>query len=950
MNIQRRRFRRVFLSATALACALYVSPALAGTGSNPWGVPYTDVTPDPSIRFGKLPNGMKYAIRRNATPKGTASVRFNFAFGSIAESEKERGLAHFIEHLAFNGSTHVPEGDMIRILQRQGLAFGPDTNASTGFEDTTYMLDLPKTDNERIDTALFLMREVASELKIDQGAVDRERGVVLSERRARDNYQLKRALQGMQFQYPLTPYPNRFPIGTDEVLKTATADTIRDLYRRYYRPENATLIFVGDADPAIIERKIRAKFSDWQPQGPAGAKLDRGRVDLTRPAAVDVFTDPAVETSVALMVMTPWEDPADTRWNRRRQLIQGAAMSLLARRLQEISNRPDSKLIGASAGRSPSRDLGYTASISAAAKDGQWKDALQVAEQELRRALKFGFTASELKVQMSETEGALKRSAERSSTRSNQELANAILAIVEENDFITTPEFRYAFYRETAPSITLDEVNAEFRRLWAGSKPLVFVTDKSAVDKAEVTAALETSRQVAVAAPVDGGDLQFAYQDFGTPGKIVADKTITDLGIRTIRFANNVRLNLKKTDFENGSVRYSVRIAGGMLALPADKPGLPMLINSVFALAGLEKHSIEDLRKITAGHNVQPGLAVAEDALAVQGGTSTEDLPLQLQLTAAYVTAPGYRPEAANRWAGVLPVLEGQRRATAQNVSSFEVPRIIADGDPRFGVPSNEVLTQRTLDEAKAALQPLLQSAPIEIGIVGDFVDAQVIEAVAKTFGALPARDAAAPAYTEQRKARVRRDTTPVTLTHRGTEDQAMVTDVWPATDDDDYQRFVGLDVLTDVLNIMLTETLREELGDTYSPSVGVNASDTFDDFGYIAVGATVAPDKIGAVEDAIRQAVAKLRDAPVDADLLTRARNPTLQRIDRSRRDNGFWLDRVAVAQTEPEDIERIRKQRATYLSVTPAQLQQLARQYMPADREVSIRIVSDKAKLAAT
>ena len=255
--------------ALLLASAVLVAAPAASQPAkvNGWGVPLTDVTPDPSIRYGTLPNGMKYAIMRNAVPKGASVVRLRFEFGSIGEKEEERGLAHFIEHMAFNGTTHVPEGEMARILERQGLKFGPDTNAVTGFDQTVYMLNLPKSDDEHVDTALMLMREVASEVKFDPAAVDRERGVILGERRFRDTFQLHQIEDQLAFQMPDAPYPKRLPIGTETVLKTAPAERIHDLYRRNYRPDNATLVFVGDADLAAIEKKILAKFADWRVAG-----------------------------------------------------------------------------------------------------------------------------------------------------------------------------------------------------------------------------------------------------------------------------------------------------------------------------------------------------------------------------------------------------------------------------------------------------------------------------------------------------------------------------------------------------------------------------------------------------------------------------------------------------------------------------------------------------------
>ena len=258
--------------------------------------------------------------------------------------------------MAFNGTTHVPEGDMVKILERQGLEFGPDTNAMTGFDTTTYMLDLPKADAEHIDTSLFLFREVASELKFDPAAVDRERGVILGEERARDNFQLHQFVDMVGSTIPQTPYPNRLPIGVDTVLKSASADTIRNLYHRYYRPENATLVFVGDADPARHRGEDQEDFADWKDAGAAGAPLPRGKVDLARPASFDTFIDPAVATTVNYTVARPWKDPADTLADRRHKTVEALATAMFNRRLQKLINLPGSPLLGGAMATDEQRD------------------------------------------------------------------------------------------------------------------------------------------------------------------------------------------------------------------------------------------------------------------------------------------------------------------------------------------------------------------------------------------------------------------------------------------------------------------------------------------------------------------------------------------------------------------------------------------------------------------
>ena len=947
---------RVSITAIAVSLVAGAAPALAATAPqqsaavNGWGVKLTDVTPDASIRYGTLPNGMKYAIMRNATPKGAASVRLQFAFGSIAESEKERGLAHFIEHMAFNGSTHVPEGDMVKILERQGLKFGPDTNAVTGFDTTTYMLDLPKADAEHLDTAMFLFREVASELKFDPAAVDRERGVILGEERARDNFQLHQVVDMIGFQLPQTPYPNRLPIGLDTVLKSASADTIRNLYQRYYRPENATLVFVGDADPALVEAKIQKTFADWKDSGAAGAPLPRGKVDLARPASFDTFIDPAVATTVNYTIARKWAEPADTLADRRQKMTEALAVALFNRRLDKIAHAEGSPLIGGAMVTEEQRDAARMTTVGIAAKDGAWKAALDTAEQEVRRAIEHGFTAAELKTQVADMGGALHMAAAQADTRSSSSLANAIVTVAGRDKFVTTPKFKEEQFLALAKTVTPAQVNAAFRDLWTGSAPLIHVSGKQDVPTQQLAAAFKASRAVAVAAPKASAAQAFAYDSFGKPGTIADDKRVADLGLRTLRFANNVKLNIKKTDFEAGKVRFLVRMGDGVLDLPRNEPGLASMMALTSAAAGVKKHSLEELKDMLAGKVVTVGASVTDNAFVATGATNAQNLALQMKVSAAYLLDPGFRPEAANQWANAVPVLEKQLDAQPETVSKLRLPALLAGGDERFGVPRAAVLSKRNFDEAKAAIAPVIASAPIEITIVGDVDEKTAIDAVAATFGALPTRKPTGLAGAEARKASFRADRSPIVLKHDGPADKALVQAVWPTADDSNYREVVGVELLKDVLDLMLTDSVREKLGDSYGVDVQSVMSDTFDGFGYLSASAVVAPDKTDEVQQAIAEAAAELRSKPISDDLLARARNPELEKADRNMRENGFWLAALSRSQSEPDRLDRIREKKKLLQSITAADLQKLAQKYVRPDTVQQVRIVSSKMATTAS
>lgn len=946
---------RVGCASIALALIGATAPALAAPSktdpfTNGWGVKLTDVTPDSSIRYGTLPNGMKYAIMRNATPKGTASVRLQFSFGSLGESESERGLAHFIEHMAFNGSTHVAKGEMVKMLERQGLAFGPDTNALTGFDTTTYLLELPKADAAHVDTALFLFREVASEIRFDPAAVDHERGVILGEERARDNFQLHQIVHLLQFELPKTPYPNRLPIGLDSVIKGASSERLKGLYYRYYRPENATLVFVGDADPSEIEAKVTKAFGDWHDVGAAGPSLPRGRVDLARPASFSNFVDPAVATSVTYAIARPWKDPADTLAERRRKILQVMATQIFNRRLQKLTDAPGTPLLGGSMSVEEQRNAALVSTLSIAAKDGSWKDALMTAEQELRRAVRYGFTPGEFKTQVLDTIGGLHLMMAQSDTRPNAGLANAILTIVGRDQFVTSPKVMMPAFVTMVESATLEDINQAFRALWTGSAPMIHISSKGTIADHQLASTFAASRAIAVTPPKESSAETFAYDSFGKPGVVVEDRRVPDLDFRQVRFANNVRLNIKKTDFEAGNVRFLVRMGDGMLDLPQNEPGLAPMLSATSMAGGLKKHSLEQLKDLFAGRVISVGTSVVDDAFIAAGATSPHDLSLQMKVSAAYLLDPGFRPEAANQWANAIPILEKQIDAQPEAVAGARLPVLLANGDERFGMPRESVLAMRSFDEARTALAPVIASAPIEITIVGDVDEDSAIAAVAASFGALPTRKLADSISAEARKANFRAQRTPILLTHDGPQNKAVVESVWPTTDDSDFREVIGMEVLKDVLNIMLTESVREKLGDVYSVSLQNHMSNVFHGFGYLAAAAVVAPDKAAEVQKAIDDATAQLRDKPVSADLLDRARNPDIEALDKSLRDNGYWISALSRAQSDPKRLDRIRQRKALLLSITAGDLQRLAQKYLQPASLQQVKIVSSKLATTAS
>ncbi|EDL48940.1 pitrilysin family protein [Erythrobacter sp. SD-21] len=909
-----------------------------------WGNAIYDIAPDASVRYGMLDNGMRYAIMRNETPQDAVVVRFGFDVGWVDEEDDELGLAHFIEHMAFNGSTNIPEGEMIKLLEREGLAFGADTNASTGFEDTIYKLDLPRKDADLLGTALMLMRETASELTIAADAVDRERGVIQSETRTRNNFQIRRIKDYLKFIAPDTRFAARFRAeGTVENIDAAPADRLRELYARYYRPDNAALVIVGDVDVAAVEAEVRERFGDWQAPANAIERVEGGTINLTRGPAAANFVDPDVPFLVVIDRFAPYREPMSTTADFRRSLVASLGRAMVNRRLEQIANQVDAPIISGGLSGSDFFELYDQASLTLQAKEGEWQQALQVGEQEWRRAVEFGFSEAELAEQVANYTRRYRDSAQQQNTRQSAGLAGGILSTAKSGRLFVTPQTNWELFQTIAPTITTREVLEVFREDQALSPALVHVSTKAPIDGGDqaILNVLEASRAVELEAPAEAEVTAFGYDSFGTPGTVVSDIAVEDLGFRQIQFSNGVKLNLKTTDFEEGKLRYSVRIGSGLLSLPDDSIATGLFLSTSLAQGGLGKHSFDEIRRIMAGRDVASGLSVGGDRFATAGSTTMEDLELQLQLTAAYLTDPGFRDEALSRWQALLPPFLASTDATPQSVAQFEVPRVISDGNPRFGIPAQDRLEAVTLEQARALIAEQFAKAPIEIAVVGEIDEAAVIDAVAKTFGALPARSTQLGAFTEARQASFTARRDPVTLTHAGAEDQALALVYWPTTDDDDAQEEATMRLLASVMRLQLLEEIREKLGASYSPGAGSSMSDTFDGYGTFSTSVVVAPGDAEKVFATIDNIAAQLRDAPVDADLLDRARRPMLENLAQQKTQNPYWLGMLAEAQLEADRLDRYRTYETRLRNVTPEMMQEAAAQYLTADEALRIRIV---------
>ncbi len=908
---------------------------------------YSDISVDPAVRYGELENGFRYAILENDTPSGTAALRLRFDIGALMEGEDQRGLAHFLEHMAFNGSENVPEGEMIKILERHGLAFGADTNAYTSFGETVYMLDLPETDDETLDVSFMLMDELSA-LTIAQDAVDRERGVVLSEMRTRNSPSYRAAVEQYAYLLDGTLVPQRMPIGVQDVLQNAPAERLRDLYERYYTPERAFFVAVGDFDPDDIEQRIMEAFADWEEPANAGADPDVGAVTAEGPAA-EFFHDPSLPMMIDINYVAPAENLPDMQETRRENLLQTLSMAMLNRRFDALSRAPDAKFLQAGANAGEMEDVADIASVTIYSEPQNWQAAMIVAENELRRAIAYGFSDAELAEQMANLRASQENAAAQADTRQTPGLASGVVGAFGGDQVFSHPVDSLARFNAYTEGLTVEEVNEAFREAWEGGEPLIWVTSPEDIEDAEATilAAYEDAAAMEVEAPEDTAAGEFAYQDFGEPGEVAERDVVEDLGIVRIRFDNNVMLNFKQTDFETGAVRAAIRFGGGLLETPEDGAALQMVASSILGPGGTGEHSLDELDRLLAGKTVSAGFGAGEDAFSSGARTIPQDLETQLQVWAAYLSDAAFRPESISQFRQRYAIVYPTMSATPGSVAQRDVQQILAGGDPRFGYPTLEAVQAVELDEARALLQDTLSNSAVEVAIVGDVTEEQAVAAVARTLGALPERAAAPEEFADVRSVSFPSPAPDlVTLRHDGEADQAAAMVYWPTPDAEDVVLARKLTLLREVLQIRLIEKVREELGTTYSPRVGSQFSRTFPGYGYIGVSMEIDTSKVDETFEVVDEIAADFAAGNISEDEFERARRPLLEGIEENQEQNGYWAQLLAQAQTEPDNLERHRTQMADYEAVTLDDIKALAQEYLTPEAALRIQILPQDAE----
>jgi len=918
--------------------------AVAEAVPRPWPQASSDIAPDQGATFGILANGFRYIIYPNSEPPKRVSLRLHIASGSLMEADDQQGIAHFLEHMVFNGSKDFTSEELIPKMQRLGIGFGAHMNAYTSFDETVYMLDLPDLSVETVKLGFTVMRDFGDGALLTREEIDKERGVILSEKVSRDSVGNRIMEQQFAKLLPQSLVTHRFPIGIEEVIKAAPRERFVDFYSRYYTPDRMTFIVVGDIDPKEMQARIETTFSSMLNPTNAGKNPDLGPIVQPEGLVTAVFADKEVaSTDVSLMLVRPYVVKPDTAATRGEHMILDIAHSILSRRFERLSKIEGSPVASGSATDNNLFNYLELGSIDITAADDRWQDVVPILEQEFRRAIDHGFSAAELAEAKSNILNAYQQQVKQQPTRESDVIATALAKSINDNTVFSDPATDLLLATRALDAIDLVSCHQAFKKFWEASGYQLILTSKEKPPGAEkdLAALFEESRGKPVAAPTARALQTFGYTNFGKSGNVVSRKEIADLGITQLVLSNQVRVNLKPTSFEKDKIRLLARIGSGKLVQPKDSPMLDAFATAVFEGGGLGKHSNDDLQQILAGKNVGSTLAIGEDAFTLGGTTTPADFVTQVQLMCATLTDPGYREEALWQFRKAIPTLYQQLKHTPAGPQR-EMEAWLYGGDSRFTIAPVAKLSAYTIDDAKKWLTPELTKGYLELTIVGDFEIDKILPELLGTFGALPTRTAAAPALAEARKVQFPNAPAAKTFTYDSKIPQAIATTLWKTTGIRGFQKeFRRLNILGEIYGDRLREEIREKLGASYSPNAGASGSDAYDGVGYVIGQSVGKPEDLELLLKTMRDLADKLATEGATADELDRALKPTFGQLDKSLRDNSYWLATVmSQSQSDPKRLELARGRDADYRSITLTEINALAKKFLKAENTLLVSI----------
>ncbi|WP_194975718.1 M16 family metallopeptidase [Aquiflexum lacus] len=897
---------------------------------------------DPRVRMGKLENGLTYYIQQNPKPENKVELRLAVNAGSILEGDDQQGLAHFTEHMAFNGTKNFKKNELVSYLQSIGVSFGRDLNAYTGFDETVYILPIPSEDEEKLRSGFLVMSDWAGGILMEEADIDGERGIIVEEWRTGQGYS-----QRMQDKYlPLmlynSKYAERLPIGKMDIVENFEYETIRKFYTDWYRPNNMAVIAVGDVDPDKLQDLIHEYFGVLEnPKKYPERKYFE--VPEHEETFVSILTD---EEAPGIQIQLFYKHkalPSQTQKDYRNVVLRTLYGGMLTQRLDEIRQKPDAPFIFAGTGYGNFvRDLDYF-SASGVVAPGKVEAGIQSLIVENERVAQFGFTGPELervkKAVLNNAERAFKEMDKTESRTIVGRYVNHFL----DGKFAEGEAWKYEFYKEILPNISLQEINDLAKQLVRSENRVIIVTgpdaEKDNLPSEENILALIGEVDNMMLSPYEEKLLaENLIEDLPNPGKIEKISKIESIDVSEITLSNGVKVFVKTTDFKNDEIVFSATGKGGVSLYGTEDHYSASYAGVLVNIMGISDFSPSDLRKILAGKSVSVTPNIGTYSQNIAGSSSPKDLETAMQLIHLYFTQPRKDQELFDVYMNNQKTQLASAQANPDFQFSKHLNRIIANDNIRaMSIYDPEDLDKVDMERGLEIYTDRFgNAANFEFFFTGN-IDLEIFKPLLEQYiGSLPSDKSNIDQFVDLgiRAPRGKTETIEV-----GTDEKSQVILYFSGETKYDRKKATDISYLGEILTIKLIETLREEIGGVYG--VGANGSMGIQPVGNFSfsIGFPCSPDMVDQLIEAAWAEVRKIQEnGPTEEDL-NKVKEKRRIALSENLKRNQYWNGQLSAVRTYGFDWEVILEATENIQAVNQERIQKVASEFLIHENLLEIR-----------
>ena len=900
---------------------------------------------DPLITVGQLPNGLRYYIRENRQPQARAELRLAVNAGSVLEDEDQRGLAHFVEHMSFNGTLHFPGQDIPNFMQSLGVRFGAHVNAHTSFDETVYELQIPTGNAAVIDRSLLILEDWAHNVSFDPVEIDKERGVILEEWRL--GLGADERIQDKQFPLLLkgSRYQERLPIGKPEIIQNVNHDRLKQFYTDWYRPDLMAVVAVGDFDKATIEAQIKSHFASI-PAAPSPKPRPAYAVPDQPGTAYSTITDPEATATRISVSSKMAARPQETIGAYRQHMVERLFAAMLSARLDEIARQQGAPLLRAQSYRGLFVRTEEITSLDALVASGGVERGLGALFTEVTRVARFGFTATELSREKLNLQRGLQRSVIEKDKSPSGPLADEFVRNFIQAEPIPGIVYEFGLNQRFLPEITLDEVNSLARDWMPDRNRLVAITapekDRASLpSEATLAAVISAAATAPVTAYVDTVSTQPLLARLPSAGAVAATAANAALGITEWRLSNGVRVLLKPTMFQQDEILFRAISPGGTSLAPDQDYIAAATADAVVAQGGLGALSMLDLDKALAGTTAVVRANIGDTEEGLVGGASRKDLETMFQLIYLTFTAPRADPVAFRVMSDQLKVALANRETTPDAVFDEALDVALGQNHVRAQPLTPARLSQMSLDKSLAFYKDRFADASDFMFVfVGSFDLPTIKPLVERYLGSLPAlhrTEAARDVGMHPPSGVVEKQVT------SGIAPRSQVSIVFTGAFQNDEAHRVVATGMADTLAGNLQRTLREDLGGTYG--VGVNPSFTkYPTPEYrITINFACDPARTQGLIRAAFGVIEQFKQTGPSLGQVADTRLALMRDFETNSEQNAYLLNRILVKYEYGEDAAEVFNMQPFYDQLTVAALRDAARAYLNTNRYVQVTLVPE-------